>query len=682
MKFIKVPWRIGITSLFIVIFALVPAFLFGQPSEKENLNRVIQALNGIPGNEERFLLADYGGFGSSLLVRNPGTSEDPDKAQGTFVLAVPLYADFALDTALAMADLLSYRNNSVNILIAFLGDERNELPVDMGGIAHKGLRDLLSLADMPENWVLCYLDADETPGEIAILYGRRGYVAPLDIVKPLPFLFKSRGIPWSFLIRYNEIYKLGLVEGPEVLLIAWNEEINGFVMSGADNPERNETVLPRELADLLLDYAETLSFPVLNPDRHYSSFILPNGDVFFLSEGYTAVLLLLAVGILFSLFLIYSARYNAILFLNFRLFTRSLWVFLILFPFLIVSIKISAFLYSRLLLLFGAPLGTANFAGAGLAVALAILVFFLSTPVLDIIRFPRRERFYGISAVMFVTIGLFSAAFLFFSYVPVFIWGFVFIFLGALLRNPILVFSCVLLLPVFPVAAMFNVFETGSNRITELLIFSGWRSTGDWGAAFQIALLFLPLFLLAKRGMVLLKKRNRRVLELKPRRKYRLPIFISALLLAMPLQILLMKHQNPPEPRFHAEIYNDEILNVSLEDINFQDSRIISLRAEARGRPVRFDVFLESNSSSSLLPVYSATVPFERDAEGRKISFFLGEFPPNPLSMEIVVSQNFNASLSITAIFNDWDPAVDPFGKPDFKDYILRVSQSIDLSTN
>jgi len=336
--------RIGIRLLFpLILFILIPALIPAESSEKQNLNRVMRVLNrlSIP-YENRSLLADYGGFGSSVLVKSRSTEKElstgaGDKTSGdkpvagnsvgTFVFAVPLEAEFAVDTALALAEKIQSRNryqnrkNSINIIVAFLGDEINELPVEQEGISHKGLRDLLTLADMPENWVLCYFDADQKPEELVVRHGIRGYIAPLDIVKPLPLLFKSRDIPWSFKIRYNEIFMLGLVEGPEALQIAWEKEINGFVLAGASsrsNPLEmilpfGKTFSPVDLAELFLAYTNTLDFPVLNANRHYFSFGLAGWKTFFVSEWFTAVLLLVTSGFFLILFLIYSSRYNAIL---------------------------------------------------------------------------------------------------------------------------------------------------------------------------------------------------------------------------------------------------------------------------------------------------------------------------------------------------------------------------------
>ena len=686
-----------------LVCVFVPAILHAESHEAENLNRVIRVLNGdqSPGiknpgikipYERRSLLAAYGGFGSNILVRSQSKGEEQDSARGTFVLAVPLEADFAVDTALALAEKIQNRDNPVNILIAFLGDETNELPAEPGEISHKGFRDLLTLVDMPENWALCYLDANETPGRLAIRHGIRGYLAPLSMIQSLPSLLKARGIPWSFRIHYNVIYKMGLVEGPEPMFIAWEDEINSFVLSG-ETGSSGETISPENLADVFLDYSGALNIPILNPDRHYFYATLPQGNVFFVSEGLTAALLIITAGVFLILFLLYSVKYNVSLVFHIRIFFRYIWIFFIFFLLLTISVKASGLLYALLYRIFGpqslnAASGAPNYAGAALTVVFAALIFFLPSPALNLIHFPRRARFYGFSAVIFILMGMFSAAFLDFSYVPIFLWAFVFVFLGASFTNPILIFLCTLLVPIFAIGALANIIATGYGRIAELFISAGWNTPGNWWAALQTALLTLPLFLLAKRGTILIQRSLRRGLEPKPNRKHRLivvPVLLVLVLGIMVLQIRLIPQRKVlPERRLITEGpetagTKNDILKLSLDNTAFQDSRIITLGLEARGTPIRFDVSLESGVGLSLPPVYSAPVPFDREDEGRKIMFSLGEHPPNPLSMEIVVPENFEGLLKTTAVYNTWDPAVEPGEKPESGDYILRVSRTVEL---
>jgi hypothetical protein len=288
--------------LSLAILFLIPVFGYAGSADEENLDRVIRNLqdNAIP-------FESYGG--SSILI---GNENDDETARGTFVFAVPLYAGFAVDTALALAERLRERNtgslsdlHEVRLLIAFLPGDPESL---------SGLRYLVGLADLPENWILCYLDAVEDPERMVIRHRIRGYAAPLTIVKPLPPLFRSRGIPLSFGIRYNGIYRPGLVEGPEALLIAWEEEINGLALTGSGSTKKTgKTVFAPDFADLLIEYADLLEFPVMDADRHYSTFSFFGGRVFFLSEGLVVSILLSGSGVFLFLFLAYSVLHRVIM---------------------------------------------------------------------------------------------------------------------------------------------------------------------------------------------------------------------------------------------------------------------------------------------------------------------------------------------------------------------------------
>ena len=670
----------------ILFFALFTNSLPGQVREEpeSHQNHVTQALGNLP-YENRTLLSDYGGFSSSILVRNTAeTQESPI----TFVLAAPLEAEFAVNTALTVIKKLKMDDVSINILVAFLGDEKNVLPGDLGGSSHKGLQDLLTLSDMPENWVLCYLDIKEAPEKLLIDHGYGEYIAPLDLVKPLSQVFESNEMQWSFRIRHNEIYKVGLADGPEALSIAWNSEINGFVLSGTRNKllSIQKVISEETLADCLIDYAKTLSFSTVKNDRHYSYFTLPFLGAFFVSDGLTVALMLITIGVFLLFVLVHSARYNAILLFNIRRFFGFIWFFLLLLLLMVISLKISGLLYSLLLktlnpLILSSADGALNYAGAGLTVLLAALVFCLPYPVLNYVNLPRKVQFYGVSSIIFIIMGLFLSVFLDLSYVPVFLWAFLFVFLGASVKNPAIIFLCVIMIPLIAFDAFVNILEVGSGKIAELIINTDWKTIDTWIAAFIISQFSLPLILLVRRGLLLLKKSKRRILDQKPKLKKRLiiiPVSMVLVLVGMIIQILTLPDVVEPERRFYTAGFDSE-LELGIDTVLFQDSRIISLHLEAQKKPVRFDVSIEGINDETLLPIYAAPVPFERENEGRKITFSIGENAPNPFSMEIVVPLQFTGLLTAEAIYNSWDSLLDPGEAPKTDNYILKLIKTVNL---
>ncbi|MCL2233694.1 MAG: hypothetical protein FWB99_11540 [Treponema sp.] len=528
--------RIGIGV--ICLFLVFSGFLYAEPpGEQENFYRVRRTLDALSiPFEERAFLAAPGVFGRSILVRAAAGGYT-----GTFVLALPLDAEFAVDTGLALAEKMQGQSSPVNIMVAFLGNERSGVPEDSD--SHQGLGDLLTLIDVPENWALCYLDIAQTPGTLVIRHGTEGYVAPLELLEPLAAFLRSSGIPWSFRVRHNEIYKLGFVEGHMALAAAWEEEVNAFVLAGTPGG----TISAHDVAALLFDYAASLDFPMLKVDRHYFFLTAPGGEVFFFPQGHVVALLLIMAGICFFLFLVYSARYNALLVFHTRLFFKSCWIFFILILLLVASIAASGLLYAMLVRVFGPPLPAAMpphayYAGAGLVMLLAILVFFLHWPVFGLIRIPKRAQFYGFSSVIMVTTGLFIAAFLDFSFVPAFLWAFLFGFFAASLSKPAAVFLCVLFIPLFALDALLNIIETGCVRITGLFIYPDWRTPDSWLAAFQVALFSLPLILLIKRGIILCKKPARQ----RQKGKAGLRLIVVSVLLTLVLAGMIVQIQRLP----------------------------------------------------------------------------------------------------------------------------------------
>jgi heme/copper-type cytochrome/quinol oxidase subunit 2 len=303
------------------------------------------------------------------------------------------------------------------------------------------------------------------------------------------------------------------------------------------------------------------------------------------------------------------------------------------------------------------------------------------------IRFPRRARFYGFSAVIMGIFGILFAAFLDFSFVPFFLWAFIFILIGAAFSNPIIILLCTVFIPLYPLLALLNTFQTSSGRLAEMFIFSSWATKESWISSIQIALLFLPVLLLFTRSLYLYKRKIQKAAKIKPNlRKRIIAILIVAtfLIFLIIVQILILKNKNPVEKEYINEVFEigihqNEKTMLFIDDAVFQDSRIITIHLEAKGKPICFNIWLESKNENSLLPVYSAPVPFYRNEDGRSFNFSLGENPDNPLTMEIVLPLEFEGILNTQTIYNEWDEAIDTGEKPDYDNYFLLVSKSMEL---
>ncbi|GHU15065.1 hypothetical protein FACS1894163_00580 [Spirochaetia bacterium] len=80
---------------------------------------------------------------------------------------------------------------------------------------------------------------------------------------------------------------------------------------------------------------------------------------------------------------------------------------------------------------------------------------------------------------------------------------------------------------------------------------------------------------------------------------------------------------------------------------------ILDLSLLSAEDPVRFDLSLisepESAGSDPLL-IYYAPIPYRIDEETRSVEFFLGEGPPNPLELEIILSGDFSGEIRAEAL--------------------------------
>jgi hypothetical protein len=679
----------------LVFFSLVLAapVLWGNSAgnpQAENLQRVREFLNARSLEfEERPLLASFGGFSSSLHVRFPGPVA-PAEGEETFVLAIPLDSGFAVETGLALVERLGASPHPPQTLVAFLGDEKVSLPPDIPSYGHKGLRDLLSLCEMPETWVLCYLDAGEAPGEvpgilpseIVIRHGNGKYIAPLRVVKPLALLLSAGGIPSSFEIRYNEIYKLGLAEENRVLALAWEGEINGFCLSAAYGNEKAEKgIEAADLAEALFKYAEAAAFPLQNPDRHYSIISLFDETPLFIPEKVMVVFFVsLSAAFVFS-FLVISVVKKSRLLKKLKIFFRYSWIILILLPLLMTIIKGAGFAYSRLLFLFKTTPPPGDYFGIGCTVLLALVLFSLTPPLIKFFPIPEKAGFFGFSAVIVAILGGFMAMVMDFTFLPVFIWASFFTLPGALLKNPVPVFLFALLVPFQILMAFFNIRETAGEKLAELLL-SGWGGPG-WVTALQIAAPALPFVLLLEKAMALIssrmkKQENRRghsFLKNSPLRR------LALLGLVLSLMVIRILAATPPPPPPERRFFGDsggDIFSISTKNTFFEESRIIEVTLEAKGNPRRFNLYLEGENLS---PVYSSPAPFRRGG-GESIEFILGENPPNPFKAEIVLPRESEVFIRGEALYTEWDAALDKEGKPGTEDYVLRVSGGAELATS
>lgn len=582
--------RPGFTIFFAALIFLFPASAWSQNGGKDaaELKKIFESRGFYP--EEGFLFSDPEArdeagpmepgaaardAGASLLIRFPGTARaDPAAGEAEeakafspesgfavpplMVAAFPLRGPgtaeqiagetggaapglpYAAGIALALAEQLRARQTAGrglpgDLLIAFLGEADARQYEKAGSRAAGELAAYGGLIGEPEHTFFWFMDLPEPPQSLLIHHGTSRTIAPLDALRRLQGPLRSLGIPYGFAVPFNEFYKLGFAEGPEILSFTQEQEINALYFTGAgstgltgpegppepvrgagsagiagqDIPAPEVSVSPADspagisaeaLAELILLYAADTAVPENpgeNQDYHYLILPLPGNPVFF-SQKHAVLLLLLFAAVFFSGFLLYRGFHSpppAMV----RIFFRCLWVvggyFFLLFAALewagLAVSLISAGRINSTPLLYG---------WVTLKLILSLGIFALISIPLGNYRIPLRANFSGAVSFLLILLDVFIAAWADICFIPFFLGALFLIFLGTQFKHPILVYICALLAPFYGVLVGF------------FSIFSGHRGLGNFllsnrpGPAAMMILVFLPFVLLFKRGISLARR--------------------------------------------------------------------------------------------------------------------------------------------------------------------------------
>jgi hypothetical protein len=680
----------GVFQRFLLLALLfLPLRVYAEPAEERNgRSELIRILSEehIPF-EIRPLLAAYGEFGSSVQVsiapvRETGNplAENP----GVLVLAIPLNSrtssgpvlPFAVETGLAFirrARLRSGEPSPAAVRVVFLGGENRKLS-GLSGWDHPGLRDAVSRLDNPENAVLLYLNAEEAPAGIRIHHGNGGTIAPLHLVRPLLDL----DIPLSFAVRNNELYKLFLVRGPPVLEIVRAAGLSGLYLEGIDTPAAPYPFVrpPEGTADLsitaetmgeqLFKYASSLDFSGIRADTHYSFINLP-GRILFLSEFTAIALFFFTAALALFMLLVYSALARPMLALQWRFFLRRSWLILLIFALIFGAFYGTALIFSLILKGFAVPSPRVYYGGAALQSCTVLLCLLLISRFCSHIPIPRKAKFYGNAAVALLVLGICAAAALDITFIPVFLWAFFWTILASLFRAPVPVFLCALALPAQAAGAVKNVIDTGSREIVDLIL------GRNIPFMLNMTLIAMSIFMICKRGSALIRGKTPSLRLFKPPLKKRRFVYgaVCGTLLGLSLLSLTaygarLAHNPPVKPP--QRILEDR-LKLTMDERTLLERRILNIRIEAPGGPDRIDLYL--NTGTAMPVIYDAPVPFEYGGEGRIVRFILGEDPPVPLDIEIVVPLDFSGFFRAEALYGSSEPGPG--------DYTLKMTSTLPL---
>jgi hypothetical protein len=352
-------------------------------------------------------------------------------------------------------------------------------------------------------------------------------------------------------------------------------------------------------------------------------------------------------------------------------------VIVILFAVLFLTLQGSELLFGLLLNGFALPRDRIYYGGIIFILGNALTLFSLIDSFFDRFKIPRKANFYGNAAVILIILGSFIAIFLDITFIPAFIGAFLFTVLAAFIPFSLPLYGISFIIPL---------------QIVRILISSmGYVNTGFpvlnysnrvWLILF-IAVTFFPSVLIFKRASVLSGKRKKQ----QPR-FFRLVsrfILLAACMGGLTLYVYSLSRNpaiNPVRRVIVDPPGNPAILAVTLNDRSFLTRRILDVTLSAPAEPVRFDLYLDSESGPQ--PIYTAPMPFnitetENSPRGSTLEFILGENPPNPFTTNMILPLNFSGSLRVEALYTRYEPSLDTGPPPDGDDYVLRVTRTISI---
>ncbi len=697
------------------------ADLFGEHEARTFVEAFLSEHN-IPFTR-RFLRPGTGGFGISLTGNFAAslTLDAPGETIDTVIVAVPLSSGkniesvapgFGVGIALELAALIAAKGSPANTIIAFLADERTELPPDLGSYGERpgltGLRELTTSVSNPERTVFIYLDPGAKAVQLALRHGSEGTVAPFGVVSALLDAFKRRAIHFPIEMPYNELYRLSLIRGTDSLRFL-NE--SGF-QAAAISPSRPfgmnaRGIVPseKEVGLALYDSLHELAKVPVEADRRYA--LLGLGLVVLPVPENMSISLFIAVAALsLGAFLTYSLTHRYLLMERWRVFTQRSWAVLLFFLILFCGIRLSGLILDLVLSGAGVSSTTIPYGAASIKLLLSFGLYYLVSLFSDRLPIPHHAHYYGTAASVCLAIGALIAAALDFTYVPLVLWAFTFAFISSSFHSYSLAFLSAFIAPIQIVGAL--ACAAGSGEPGLALTFLSGKPLAELYAAFII----LPFLLLSRRGSILMRSR----LGTEKRSHFlhqaiNRTIFISGNIIALVVfsrEVVLAEMKRPvalretldgttrtldyAEHSFrpvgmlvsdsfgYREAPTEDILppelstffplEISSTEQFYLDRRLVRLSIKSFGRPARIDL---SMGDGKPLSIYSSPVPYRLSADGHTAFLALGEQPPNPLELDLTLSAETAVIFKATAHFTT--SPVPILTEPEYPlEYVLSVS--------
>jgi len=671
----------------------------------------------------RSLRPNVGGFGVTITSEftAPPASVPSEDAMETVVVAVPLSSgkdsgnatsDFGIGIALELAALVAAKGSPVHLIITFLGDELAELPPDLTSNGTRpgltGLRDITASIPNPGRTVFIYLDTGAKAVPLALRHGAAGTVAPFGVVSALLEAFGKRGIFFPIELPYNELYRLSLLRGTKALGLLNGAGFQAAALAPARAIGINGTKTApsaREAGLALYDSLGGLAGIPIEADRRYTLLglgllVLP------VSEKMSVALFIAVAALSLGSLLIYSLTHRLQLLERFGVFIRRSWAVLLYFLILFCAIRLSGFILDLFLKKAGASSATTPYGAAAVKLLVSFGMYYMFSLLSDRLPIPHHAHFFGTAASVCLAIGALIAAALDFTYVPLVLWAFTFAFISSSFHSYSLAFLSAFIAPIQIMGALASA--AGSGDPGPALTFLSGKPLVELYAAFII----LPFLLLSKRGSILMKsrtgteKRNYFSHQVIHRTIFilgnllalvvfsnevalaekRLPVALRETLdgrtrtleyaadsfrpAGMRVSDAFGNRELPAQDTLPQELDNSFPLEISSSEQFYLDRRLVRLTITTFGRPARIDLSMDAEKA---LALYSSPVPYRLSVDGRSAFLALGEQPPNPLELDLVLPADNKFTIKGTAYFTT-SPAPLRTEPEHPLDYVLSVS--------
>jgi hypothetical protein len=291
--------------------------------------------------------------------------------------------------------------------------------------------------------------------------------------------------------------------------------------------------------------------------------------------------------------------------------------------------------------------------------------------VVDLVYVPRRASFYGSASVILVALEILLAAFFDITFLPIFLWACVFIFLAACVKKPALIWLCCFLTVFLGLSSLWTLIHTGRRRLASLII------SGNTPIIFYIALIALPIYITVKRGTCLYTQARRITAPSVPFEEFIpkplkslvriIPRFLFLATAAVILWVSAFYFTRNPVRKPELQTIDDtaggnNYLKLEVQDRVLLERRTLGIKVEAPGSPLRFDLYLDGTGGplgDEIPLIYAAPMPFryleDTSPNRNSIEFILGEGPPNPFTTEIVLPIDFTGFLRVEALYVETD---------------------------